>query len=137
MQKKTEPRKKALALFVLIFATLTVTMFIQSLLQSRLPVSCETISEVVINPEAWNNRTVKVDGTIQRTSLGVVLPFNYWLSDIENQTIRIGVKWHSEADLSGKNVRVIGVVTKGYAWVHPDHPGWWVYFINASSVSDI
>lgn len=134
MQKKVASRKKALVFSALACTVLiVVALFIHSFLASRFPVSVETISEIVSDPAAWNNRTVKVEGTIQRTMLGVVLPFNYWLSDKENQTMRIGVKWHSDADLSGKNVRVIGVVRKGYAWVHPDYPGWWVYFIDANS----
>lgn len=135
MQKKVASRKKALVFSALACTVLiVVAVFIHSFLASRFPVSGDTISEIISDPTAWDNRTVKVDGTIQRTNLGVVLPFNYWLSDEENQTMRIGVKWHSEADLSGKNVSVIGVVRKGYAWVHPDYPGWWVYFIDANSV---
>jgi hypothetical protein len=109
-------------------------VFIHSFFPSRFPVWVETISKIVSNPAAWDNRTVKVEGTIQRINLGVIQPFNYWLCDKENQTIRIGVKWNSEADLSGKNVNVIGVIRKGYAWVHPDYPGWWVYFIDANSI---
>jgi hypothetical protein len=135
MHKKVAPRKKTLVFPALVCTVLiVVAMLIYSLFQSRFPSSGETISDIVSNPAAWDNRTVRVQGTIQRTNLGVVLPFNYWLSDEENQTMRIGVKWHTEADLSGKNVNVIGVVRKGYAWVHPDYPGWRVYLIDANSV---
>ena len=111
-----------------------VTVLIHSYLADRFPVPKSMISEIISNPTAWENETIKVEGTIQRTAIGIIQPFNCWLFDTENQTMRIGVKWHSESDLSGKNVRVIGVVRKGYAWVHPDHPGWWIYFIEASSV---
>ena len=135
MQKKIASRKKGLVFSVLACTVLIVAaVFIHSFFPSRFPVWVETISKIVSDPAAWDNRTVKVEGIIPRTNLGVVLPFNYWLSDKENQTIRIGVKWNSEADLSGKNVNVIGVVRKGYAWVHPDYLGWWVYFIDANSI---
>ena len=135
MQKKIASRKKTLVFSALACTVLiVVAVFIHSLFPSRFPVWVETISKIVSNPAAWDNRTVKVEGTIQRTMLGVVLPFNYWLSEKENQTMRIGVKWYTDADLSGKNVNVIGVVRKGYAWVHPNDPGWWVYFIDANSV---
>jgi len=135
MQKKIASRKKALVFSAMACTVLIVAaVFIHSFFPSRFPVWVETISKIVSDPAAWDNRTVKVEGIIPRTNLGVVLPFNYWLSDKENQTIRIGVKWNSEADLSGKNVNVIGVVRKGYAWVHPDYLGWWVYFIDANSI---
>jgi len=135
MQKKIASGKKSLVFSALACTVLIVAaVLIQSFFPSRFPVWVETISKIVSNPAAWDNRTVQVKGTIQRINLGVIQPFNYWLSDKENQTIRIGVKWHSEADLSGKHVNVIGVVRKGYAWVHPDYPGWWVYFIDANSI---
>ena len=133
---KVASRKDVLVLLALACPVLIagVAVLIHGFLTGRFPVTRNTISEIISNPTAWENRTVKVEGTIRRTTLGIVRPFNYWLSDRENQTMCIGVKWHSEADLTGKNVRVIGVVRKGYSWVHPDHPGWWVYFIEASSV---
>lgn len=112
-----------------------VTVLIHGFLTGRFPVTRNTISEILSNPTAWENKTVKVEGTIRgEPVIGIIYPFNFWLCDKENQTLRIGVKWHSEVDLSGKNALVIGVVKKGYAWVHPDHPGWRVYFIEASSI---
>jgi hypothetical protein len=135
MQKKVASRKKALVFSALACTVLILAaVFIQSFFPSRFPVWVETISKIVSNPATWDNRTVKVEGTIQSIDLGVILPFNYWLSDPDDQTVRIGVKWHSEVDLSGKNVNAIGVVRKGYAWVHPDYPSWWVYFIDANSI---
>jgi len=108
-------------------------VLIQNFLNSA-PLAKATILEIASNPTAWENKTVRIDGTIQTPALGVILPFNYWLCDAENQTVRIGVKWHSDTDLSGKNLAVVGVVKKGYAWVHPDYPGSWVYFIEATSI---
>jgi len=127
-------RKRVLVFCALASAVLIVAMFGYSLLPSYLPVSRETISEIVSDPAAWVDRTVRVEGTIQSIDLGVIQPFNYWLSDIENQTLRVGVRWNFEPDLSGNSVSVKGVVRKGYAWVHPDYPGWWVYFIDADSI---
>jgi len=134
--KKVTSRKGVLVFLVFASTVLiaSVAVLIHSLLTDRLSASGKTVSEIFSSPTAWENKKVEVEGNIQRTALGIIWPFNYWLFDKENQTIRVGVKWHSGEDLSGKNARVIGVVRKGYAWVHPDHPGWWVYFIEASSV---
>lgn len=134
--KKVTSRKDVLVFLVFACTVLIagVAVLIHSFLADRFPVPGNTISEIFSNPTAWENKKVEVEGTIQRTAIGIIWPFNYWLSDKENQTIRVGVKWHSDEDLSGKNVRVIGLVRKGYAWVHPNHLGWWVYFIEASSV---
>lgn len=133
---KVASRKDVLVFLALVCPVLIagVAVLIHGFLTGRFPATKSTISEIISHPTAWENRAVKVEGTIRRTTLGIIRPFNYWMSDRENQTMCIGVKWHSEADLSGKNVGVIGVVRKGYAWVHPDHPGWWVYFIEANSV---
>lgn len=135
MKERSASTKKTLVFYALTCTVLIViALVIHHFSPSYSPVSNVTISEIVSDPVAWGNRTVKVEGTIRRTSLGVILPFNYWLCDRENQTMRIGVKWLSEADLSEKNVSVIGVVSKGYAWIHPDYPGQWGYFIEADSV---
>jgi len=126
-------------LIVLAFSSIILVTGVVILIQnffSSSPISRSTISGIVSNPHVWENKAVRVDGTIHTPALGVILPFNYWLSDTENQTIRVGVKWHSETDLSGKNLTIVGVVRKGYAWVHPDYPGWWVYFIEASSICE-
>ena len=134
---KVASRKDVLVFLALACPVLIagVAVLIHVFLDGHFPVTRDTISEIISNPTAWENKTVKVEGTIRAEPvIGIIRPFNYWLSDRENQTMRIGVKWHSEADLSGKNVRIIGVVRKGYAWIHPDHPGWWVYFIETSSV---
>lgn len=134
--KKVTSRKDVLVFLVLACTVLIadVAVLIHSFLTGPFREPGNTISEIFSNPTPWENKKVKVEGTIQRTDLGIIWPFNYWLSDKENQTIRVGAKWHSDKDLSGKNVRIIGFVRKGYAWVHPDYPGWWVYFIEASLV---
>lgn len=136
MQKKASPSKKTLVLSAFACSALIVAaILIHALFQSHFPSSDQTISDIVSNPAAWENRTVHLQGTIQRIEVGIIQPFNYWLSDEENQTTCIGVKWLTDEDLSGKNAEVIGVVRKGYAWVHPNYPGWWVYFIDANSVN--
>ena len=136
MQKKASLSKKTLALCALACSALIVgAILVHAFFRSYFPSSRQTISDIVSEPATYENKAVHVQGTIQRIEVGIIQPFNYWLSDPENQTIRIGVKWFTDADLSGKNAEVIGVVRKGYAWVHPDYPGWWVYFIDANSVN--
>ncbi|MCL6578589.1 MAG: hypothetical protein K6T73_04275 [Candidatus Bathyarchaeota archaeon] len=127
-------------LFILAFLgtviIIGVVVFFQSFLSGS-TVYRITISEIASDPAAWENKIVKVNGTIQTPALGIILPFNYWLYDAEDYTMRIGVKWTSETDLSGKNLIIVGVVRKGYAWVHPHYPGRWVYFIEASSIYEM
>ena len=133
-------RKDALIILVLfsIAIIVGVVMLVQSLYSgSHDEIFRTAISEIVSDPSAWENKTVKVYGVVQTTTVGIIRPFNYWLCDKENQTIRIGLQWLSEKDLFGKTVKVIGVVRKGYAWVHPNYPGWWVYFIEAISVHKV
>jgi len=134
--KKVTSRKDVLVflLFACMVLIAGVAMLIHSFLTDRFPVHRVTISEIFSNPIVWENKEVEVEGTIQRTALGIIYPFNYWLSDKENQTICVGMKLYSDEDLSGKSVRVVGLVRQGYAWVHPNYAGWWVYFIEASSI---
>ena len=114
-----------------------MALLIHSLLTNGMPASRDTISEIISDPAAWEAKEVEVAGTLQSTAVGIIRPFNCWLSESANQTMRIGVKWDSEGTLAGKDVRVVGVVRRGYAWVHPDHPGWWVYFIEATAIHEI
>jgi len=129
------------ALIILVFFDIAIIAGVVVLIQSfyrgshtYIYVFRTTISEIVSNPTAWENATVEVYGIVQTTNIGIIRPFNYWLCDKQNQTIRVGLQWLSEKDLFGKTVKVIGVVRKGYAWVSPNYPGWWVYFIEAISV---
>jgi hypothetical protein len=133
--RKLASRKNVLIALALLSVAMIfgVAALIENFLNTPSP-SKITILEIVTNPTAWENHTVIIDGTMQAPSLGVILPFNYWLYDAKNQTIRIGVKWNSNTDLSGKKLTIIGVVKKGYAWIHPDYPGSWVYFIEANSI---
>ncbi|MBX5328331.1 MAG: hypothetical protein QHH18_04035 [Candidatus Bathyarchaeota archaeon] len=127
-------------LFILAFLGTAIIIGVVILFQSFLSDSSVyriTISEIASDPAAWENKIVRVDGTMQTPALGIILPFNYWLYDTENHTMRIGVKWTSETDLSGKNLTIVGAVRKDYAWVHPDYPGWRVYFIEASSIYEM
>jgi hypothetical protein len=136
--RKLISRKNVLITIALLGAAMIfgAAILIQSLLNNSL-ISKATIQEIVSNPTDWENQTVIIDGRIQTPSIGVILPFNYWLYDAENQTVRIGVKWNSQTDLSGKKLTIVGVVKKGYAWVHPDYPGSWIYFIEANSIREI
>jgi hypothetical protein len=135
--KKLTSRKNVLIaiVFISIAMIFGAAILMQSFINSS-QVSKATILEIVSNPTAWENQLVIVDGTMQTPSIGIIFPFNYWLYDAENQTIRIGVKWHLQTDLSGKKLTVVGVVKKGYAWVHPDYPGSWVYFVEANSIRE-
>jgi hypothetical protein len=84
--------------------------------------------------EEWENKAVKVEGTVEEIPLGIIQPFNYWLCDKQNQTERIGLGWYSDINLSGRSLMVVGVVKKGYAWVNPNYPGWSTLYIEAISI---
>lgn len=121
----------AIVCIVLIFGVATL---IQSFLRNDFVVNESTISQIISKPADWENKIVKVEGTVEEIPIGIVQPFNYWLSDRQNQTIRIGLRWHSDTDLSGRSLTVVGVVKKGYAWVNPNYPGWWTYYIEATTI---
>lgn len=122
----------AVVCIVLIFGVATL---IQSFERSGVSPNESTISQIISEPADWENKTVKVKGIAEDIPLGIVQPFNYWLSDKQNQTIRIGLRRHSDTNLSGRNVTVVGVVKKGYAWVNPNYPSWRAYYIEATSIS--
>lgn len=138
MQKQAPPSKKTLRLGAFAYSALIVVAIIliafNQMRWRHLPTPAQTVSEIVSNPATWENKAVQVQGIIQKIQLGIIQPFNCWLSDQENQTIRIGVKSLANDSLEGNYVEVTGIVRKGYAWVHPDYPGAWVYFIEASSI---
>lgn len=118
---KAAPRKGklpllAVACMVLIFS---VAALIQSFERDGVPLNESTISQIISEPADWENKTVRVKGIVEDVPLGIVQPFNYWLSDRQNQTMRIGLRWHSDSNLSGRSATVSGVVKKGYAWVNP------------------
>ena len=121
----------AIACIVLVFG---VAALIQSLLHDGSHIDECTISQIVSEPAYWENKIVMVEGTAEEISIGIIQPFNYWLSDKQNQTIRIGLRWYSDTNLSGRTLTVVGVVKKGYAWVNPNYPGWWTYYIEATSI---
>jgi hypothetical protein len=130
------PRKGKLLLLiivciVLIFGVGTLT---QSFIRNGVPLNESTISQIISEAANWENKTVKVRGIVEEIPIGIVQPFNYWLSDKQNQTIRIGLRWHSDTNLSGRSLAVVGVVKKGYAWVNPTYPGWWTYYIEATTI---
>jgi preprotein translocase subunit SecG len=122
----------AIVCIILIFG---VAILIQSSLRNGFSGYECTISQIMSESEGWENKTVKVEGTVELIPLGIIQPFNYWLSDKQNQTIRIGLRWHSDTNLSGRSLTVIGVVKKGYAWVNPNYPGWWTHYIDATSIN--
>jgi hypothetical protein len=121
----------AIVCIALIFGVATL---IESFLRNGFQVDKSTISQIISKPADWEEKTVKVDGTVEEIPRGIIQPFNYWLCDRQNQTIRIGLKWHSDTNLSGRNLTVLGVVKKGYAWVNPNYPGWWTHYIEATSI---
>ena len=113
---------------ILAFATL-----VQVFLHDGFHADETMISQIVFRLAEWEDKTVKVEGTVEKIPRGIMQPFNYWLSERGNQANRIGLRWLSDGYLSG-NVIVIGTIKKGYAWVHPDHPGWWTYYIEATLI---
>jgi len=134
---KTTSRKSKMLLLaiVCIILILGVATLIQSSFRNGFSVNECTISQIISESEEWENKTVKVEGTVEEIPLGIIQPFNYWLSDKQNQTIRIGLRWHSDTNLSGTSLTVVGVVKKGYAWVNPNYPGWWTHYIDATSIT--
>jgi hypothetical protein len=133
---KATSRKSKLFLLVIgcIILIFGVATLIQTSLRNGFSVNECTISQIISESEEWENKTVKVDGTVEEIPLGIIQPFNYWLSDKQNQTIRIGLRWYSDTNLSGRSLTVVGVVKKGYAWVNPNYPGWWTHYIDATSI---
>jgi hypothetical protein len=138
MQKKASPNKKTRALYPLAYIALIVVALLiiafYEMQAHHLPSPPQTISDLISNPATWENQEVQVQGIIQETNVGIIQPFNSWLSDPKNQTIRIGVKTPTNDYPAGNWVEVIGILRKGYAYVQPHYPGSWVYFINASSI---
>jgi hypothetical protein len=133
--KATSRKSKLLLLaIVCIILIFGVATLIQSSLRNGFSVNECTIFQIISESEEWENKTVKVEGTVEEIPLGIIQPFNYWLSDEQNQTIRIGLRWHSDTNLSGRSLTVVGVVKKGYAWVNPNYPGWWTHYIDATSI---
>ena len=113
---------------------LGVAILVQTSIRNGSPVYECTISQMISKPADWENKTVKVKGIVEEIPIGIIQPFNYWITDRQNQTVRIGLRWHSDNNLSGRNLTVIGVVKKGYAWVNPNYPGWWTYYIETTSI---
>jgi hypothetical protein len=135
----TESRKSKMVLLAIVYVVVIFGVFllVQSLPRSGVSLSESTISQIISEPACWENKIVKVEGIVENISVGIIQPFNYWLSDKQNQTIRIGLRWYSNVSLSGRSVTVVGVVKRGYAWVHPDYAGWWTYYIEAVSIANI
>jgi hypothetical protein len=134
---KSVSRKGKLLLLavVCIVLVLAIASLVQNFERNKAPSIESTIYQITSEPADWENKPVIVRGIAENIPLGIIQPFNYWLSDKQNQTIRIGLKWHSDTSLSGKSLTVVGVVKKGYAWVHPNYPGWWTYYIEATSIN--
>ena len=131
-EKPSRKRKLLLPAIACIVIVFGVATLIQSLSHDDSHIYECTISQIISEPAYWENKIVKVEGTTEETSLGIIQPFNYWLSDKQNQTIRIGLLWHSDTNLSGRTLTIVGVIKKGYAWVNPNYPGWWTYYIEAT-----
>jgi hypothetical protein len=133
-QKTPKKCKSIVSAVVLTVLILSVIGLILCFVHNEVPTEEAKISQIVSEPGNWENRTVKVTGTIEKIPIGIIQPFNYWLLDAQNRTIRIGLRCNSDADLSGRSITVEGIVKRGYAWVNPNYPGWWTYYIEASSV---
>jgi hypothetical protein len=137
--KTVEPysRKGKLLLIALVCIVLVFgfTTLIQSLILGGPPLGESTISNIISAPVYWENRNVIVRGIAENIPVGIIQPFNYWLFDEGNRTLRIGLRWYSDNNLTGSILTVVGVVKKGYAWVNPAYPGWWTYYIDATSIS--
>jgi len=140
--KTTEKASRKRKLLFLAIACIVLTLSVAALIQGSSHDHSHddyhihecTISQIISEPAYWENKIVKVEGTAEQIPIGIIQPFDYWLSDKQNQTIQIGLRWHSDINLSGRTLTVVGVVKKGYAWVNPNYPGWWTYYIEATSI---
>jgi len=72
----------AVVCIVLIFG---VARLIQSFERNGVPPNENTISQIISEPADWENKTVKVKGIAEDFPLGIIQPFNYWLSDKQSR----------------------------------------------------
>ena len=130
-------RKGRLLLLIAVSAGLLLgtAALIQTVERDGVPLREPTLREIMLEPARWEGTAVRLEGVVEAVSLGIIQPFDYWLCDTQNRTIRVGLRWLSNNDLSGRSVTVVGVVKKGTAWVHPDYPGWSTYYIEAASIA--
>ena len=102
---------------------LLLTILYMSILMSNLILTAEQyhyveveISSIVSNPSEWLDRRIRVEGVIEPviTIPEVKPPFNYWLIDRDNRSLKIGVRWDGWILKFGVPVEVEGVLRVGY-----------------------
>jgi len=133
------PAKK-IAVTSLIFTIIAIGLIMVSQQPSTPSPTKTTISEILANPSAWENKLVEVEGIIDGvvTIPEIKLPFNYWLIDEANKTNKIGVLWIGKGVLrAGEHALTTGTVKSGYekrltaeGWVNSVL----VYYIEARAV---
>ena len=97
------------------------------------------ISSIVSNPSEWLDRRIRVEGVIEPviTIPEVKPPFNYWLIDRDNRSLKIGVRWDGWILKFGVPVEVEGVLRVGYFKVLS--PSGWkigfkIYYVEVENV---
>jgi len=102
---------------------LLLTILYMSILMFNLILTAEQyhyveveISSMVSNPSEWLDRRIRVEGVIEPviTIPEVKPPFNYWLIDRDNRSLKIGVRWDGWILKFGVPVEVEGVLRVGY-----------------------
>jgi hypothetical protein len=112
-------KKKIVALFIIIIASVVVLLL--NPLPFRTVVQITSVDEIMLNPSAWVNKKVLVEGKLNGPLFFIpedMPPWNYELSS--NGTI--GVRWNGNDIYNYVNVRVYGVVrqgTRGGIWFPP------------------
>ena len=125
---------------------LLLTILYMSILMFNLILTAEQyhyveveISSIVSNPSEWLDRRIRVEGVIEPviTIPEVKPPFNYWLIDRDNRSLKIGVRWDGWILKFGVPVEVEGVLRVGYFKVLS--PSGWkiglkIYYVEVENV---
>jgi len=125
---------------------LLLTILYMSILMFNLILTAEQyhyveveISSMVSNPSEWLDRRIRVEGVIEPviTIPEVKPPFNYWLIDRDNRSLKIGVRWDGWILKFGVPVEVEGVLRVGYFKVLS--PSGWkvglkIYYVEVENV---
>ena len=125
---------------------LLLTILYMSILMFNLILTAEQyhyveveISSIVSNPSEWLDRRIRVEGVIEPviTIPEVKPPFNYWLIDRDNKSLKIGVRWDGWILKFGVPVEVEGVLRVGYFKVLS--PSGWkvglkIYYVEVENV---
>ena len=125
---------------------LLLTILYMSILMFNLILTAEQyhyveveISSIVSNPSEWLDRHIRVEGVIEPviTIPEVKPPFNYWLIDRDNKSLKIGVRWDGWILKFGVPVEIEGVLRVGYFKVLS--PSGWkiglkIYYVEVENV---